>query len=52
MIVGCTPLSFPVVGSLYGVQMFGINRDVKLKSMITEDYHVTWKIYDGNFYWF
>nr|CAB3247665.1 protein fuzzy homolog [Phallusia mammillata] len=45
---GCQPLSFPVVGSLNGVHMFGLNRDVKLISTLSADHRIVWKIYEDS----
>ncbi|XP_052064153.1 protein fuzzy homolog [Mytilus californianus] len=39
------PLPFPVIGSLNGVHMFGINQDVELLASTTDDAKVIWKVF-------
>lgn len=46
---GCEPLSFPVIGSLNGVQMFGLSKDVNLLSTSTNQEKIYWKRFEeGN----
>ncbi|CAK8691638.1 unnamed protein product [Clavelina lepadiformis] len=42
---GCPPMTFPFIGSLYGVHMFGSNQGASLQSTVTVHHRVVWKTY-------